>query len=119
MRHRKIGRKLNRNSSHRNSMFKNMVSSLIKYEFLRTTLPKAKELRIYFESIINIAIKKKKNSFNYLFSYIKDKSIIYKLINVIVPKFNDFIGGGYIQIFKCGFRKGDNAPMAYVKILKK
>ncbi len=119
MRHKKIGRKLNRNSSHRNSMFKNMLSSLIKYEFIKTTLPKAKELRSYFESILTIAILKKKDSFNYLFSYIRDKNIIYKLINIIVPKFNNFIGGGYIKILKCGFRKGDNAPMAYVEILKK
>ncbi len=117
MRHKKIGRKLNRNSSHRNSMFKNMLSSLIKYDVIKTTLAKAKELRSYIESIITFAIKKK--SFSYLFSYIRDKKILYKLINVIVPQFNNSLNGGYTKVLKCGFRRGDNAPMAYIKILKK
>ncbi len=118
MRHKKKGRKLNRNSSHRNLMFKNMVCSLIKYELIKTTLPKAKELRRYFETIISYVLKNK-NSFKFLFLYIKDKNIIYKLINVIAPKFVNFSCGGYVKILKCGYRNGDNAPMAYIKILDK
>ncbi len=118
MRHKKIGRKLNRNSSHRNLMFKNMVCSLIQYELIKTTLSKAKELRRYFEYFINIILTKKKN-WKFLFSYIKNKNIIYKLINVIVPKFINFSNGGYLKILKCGYRNGDNAPMAYIKIINK
>ncbi len=119
MRHKKIGRKLNRNSSHRNSMFKNMICSLIKYELIRTTLPKAKELRRYFEKIMCIVLSRKEKSFRFLFSYIKNKNIIYKLINTIIPKFINFTNGGYVKILKCGYRNGDSAPMAYVKILNR
>ncbi len=119
MRHKKIGRKLNRNSSHRSSMFKNMICSLIKYELICTTLPKAKELRRYFEKIMHVILLKKEKYFKFLFSYIRDKNIIYKLINIIKPKFTNFINGGYVKILKCGYRNGDNAPMAYVKILNR
>ncbi len=118
MRHKKKGRKLNRNSSHRNSMFMNMVCSLIKYECIKTTLSKAKELRSYFDFLINMVLIKKK-TFKFLFSYIKNKNIIYKLINIISPKFKNFSNGGYIKILKCGYRNGDSAPMAYVEIINK
>ncbi len=118
MRHKKKGRKLNRNSSHRNCMFKNMVNSLIVYERIKTTISKAKELRCYIESIISMILSKKKNSINFLFSYIRNKNIIYKLINIIIPRFMDS-NGGYVRILKCGFRNGDNAPMVYIDILNK
>ncbi len=119
MRHKKSGRKLNRNSSHRKCMFNNMISSLITYEIIKTTIYKAKELRSIFESIITKVMKKKKNFLNFLFFYIKNKNIIYKLVNDLIPRFINFSKGGYIKILKCGFRNGDKAPMAYIKILKK
>ncbi len=114
----KRNRKFNRNSSHRKSMFINMINSLVLYEVIKTTLLKAKELRSYIEYIIN---KSKINNFlnkRFLLSYIKNKSNVYKLLYIIGPKFINH-NGGYTRILKCGYRKGDNAPMAYIEILNR
>ncbi len=118
MRHKKIGRKFNRNSSHRKSMFKNMVISLINFEIIKTTLFKAKELRRIFEPLLNLS--KKNNLFNrrLLISKIGDKNIVNKLFFNLAPRFKNY-KGGYLRILKCGFRKGDCSPMAYVEILNK
>ncbi len=115
MRHKKKGRKLNRNSSHRKSMFRNMIISLIKHESIKTTLVKAKELRRYFEPLIAIAKKNTLHSRRLLISKIYDKKIVNKLIFNIIPKLIN-CKGGYIRILKYGFRKGDNALMAYVEL---
>ncbi len=117
MRHKKVGRKFNRNSSHRKSMFKNMLNAIIFYETIKTTLIKAKELVKKIDPLINLS--KKNNLFNrrYLITYIGNKNNVNKLLFNIAPRFlNRF--GGYTKLIKCGFRKGDNSPMAYVKILK-
>jgi len=90
MRHRKSGRQLNRNSSHRQAMFRNMASSLVRHEIIKTTLPKAKELR--------------------------DKEVVGKLFNELGPRYEER-PGGYTRIMKCGFRTGDNAPMAYIELV--
>ncbi len=118
MRHKNIGRKLNRNSSHRKAMFKNMIISLINFEIIKTTLFKAKELRRFFEPLLNLS--KKNNLFNRrkLISKIGNKSIVNKLFFVLAPRFKNY-EGGYIRILKCGFRKGDCSPMAYVEILNR
>ncbi len=117
MRHKKIGRKLNRNSSHRKSMFINMSNSLIKFEFIKTTLYKAKELRRYIEYYINIA--KKNNFFNkrVLFNNIRNKNNVNKLVDLIAPRFVNR-SGGYTRIIKCCFRSGDKSSMAYIEIIK-
>ncbi len=118
MRHKKIGRKLNRNSSHRKSMFKNMIISLINYEIIKTTLLKAKELRRIFEPLLNIS--KKNNLYNrrLLISRIGNNNVVDKLFFNLAPRFKNY-KGGYIRILKCGFRKGDCAPMAYIEILNR
>ncbi len=117
MRHKKKGRKLNRNSSHRKSMFKNMINSLIHYELIKTTLFKAKELRIFIEKIITRSKIHNLHNKRILFSIIRNKKNVNKLLYFIGPRFlKNF--GGYTKILKCGYRKGDNAPLAYIKILK-
>lgn len=116
MRHRKSGRKLNRNSSHRKAMFQNMTNSLLKHEIIRTTLPKAKELRGYAEPLITLAktdgVAQRRLAFNRL----RDKEIVGKLFTEIGPRFKAR-PGGYLRILKCGFRPGDNAPMAYIELV--
>lgn len=116
MRHLKIGRKLNRNSKHRKAMFRNMVTSLILHEIIKTTLPKAKELRRFIEPIINIAKIDSVANRRLIFSYIRNNNIINKIFTKISPNLIKY-NGGYTKILKCGFRNGDNAPIAYIKII--
>lgn len=116
MRHRKSGRSLGRNSSHRKAMYKNMAASLIRHETIRTTLPKAKELRRVVEPLITLAkqdgVARRRLAFNRL----RDKQSVGKLFNELGPRFKDR-PGGYLRILKIGFRSGDSAPMALVQLL--
>src|SRR6187402_2477483 len=116
MRHQKSGRKLNRTSSHREAMFKNMASSLIKHELIRTTLPKAKELRRVAEPLITIGKIDGVANRRLAMSRLRDKEAVGKLFVELGPRYQAR-PGGYLRILKCGFRAGDNAPMAYVELV--
>ena len=116
MRHRKSGRQLNRNSSHRTAMFKNMASSLVKHEVIKTTLPKAKELRRVIEPLITLAKQDSVANRRLAMARTADKEVVGKLFNELGPRY-DARPGGYTRILKCGFRAGDNAPMAYVELV--
>jgi large subunit ribosomal protein L17 len=116
MRHMKSGRKLNRTSSHREAMFKNMASSLIKHELIRTTLPKAKELRRVAEPLITLAKTDGVANRRLAFARLRDKQAVGKLFVELGPRYRER-PGGYLRILKCGFRPGDNAPMAYVELV--
>ena len=116
MRHQKSGRKLNRTSSHREAMFKNMASSLIKHEMIRTTLPKAKELRRVAEPLITLAKVDGVANRRLAFARMRDKEAVGKLFVELGPRYRER-PGGYLRILKCGFRPGDNAPMAYVELV--
>jgi large subunit ribosomal protein L17 len=116
MRHQKSGRKFNRTSSHREAMFRNMASSLFKQELIRTTLPKAKELRRVAEPLITLAKADGVANRRLAFSRLRDKEAVGKLFVDLGPRFRER-PGGYVRILKCGFRDGDNAPMAYVELL--
>ena len=116
MRHQKSGRKLNRTSSHREAMFKNMASSLFKHELIRTTLPKAKELRRVAEPLITLAKTDGVANRRLAFSRLRDKQAVGKLFVELGPRYRER-PGGYLRILKCGFRPGDNAPMAYVELV--
>ena len=116
MRHGKKHRKLNRTSSHRKAMFKNMVTSLLKHEIIRTTLPKAKELRGYAEPLITLARDSSVHNQRLAFSRLRDRDTVVKLFGEIGPRYSKR-NGGYTRILKCGFRKGDNAPMAYIELV--
>ncbi|MBK9131347.1 MAG: 50S ribosomal protein L17 [Gammaproteobacteria bacterium] len=116
MRHRKSGRKLNRNSSHRKAMYRNMAASLMQHEIIRTTLPKAKELRRVVEPLITYAKTDGATRRRLAFDRIRDRDMVAKLFNELGPRYKDR-PGGYLRILKCGFRPGDNAPMAYVELL--
>jgi large subunit ribosomal protein L17 len=116
MRHRKSGRQLNRNSSHRKAMFSNMASSLVKHEIIKTTVPKAKELRRVIEPLITLAKTDSVANRRLAFARTRDKEVVGKLFTEIGPRFADR-PGGYTRILKCGFRTGDNAPMAYIELL--
>ena len=116
MRHQKSGRKLNRTSSHREAMFKNMASSLIKHELIRTTLPKAKELRRVAEPLITLGKVDGVANRRLAFSRLRDKEAVGKLFVELGPRYKER-PGGYLRILKCGFRAGDNAPMAYVELV--
>ncbi|MEP7705901.1 50S ribosomal protein L17 [Paraglaciecola sp. 25GB23A] len=116
MRHRKSGRQLNRNSSHRQAMFKNMAGSLVKHELIKTTLPKAKELRRVIEPLITLAKQDSVANRRLAFARTGDKEVVGKLFNELGPRY-EARPGGYIRILKCGFRSGDNAPMAYVELV--
>lgn len=116
MRHMKSGRKLNRTSSHREAMFKNMASSLIKHELIRTTLPKAKELRRVAEPLITLAKVDGVANRRLAFARLRDKQAVGKLFMELGPRYRER-PGGYLRILKCGFRPGDNAPMAYVELV--
>ena len=116
MRHMKSGRKLNRTSSHREAMFKNMASSLIKHELIRTTLPKAKELRRVAEPLITLAKTDGVANRRLAFARLRDKQAVGKLFVELGPRYRER-PGGYLRILKCGFRPGDNAPMAYVELI--
>ena len=116
MRHMKSGRKLNRTSSHREAMFKNMASSLIKHELIRTTLPKAKELRRIAEPLITLSKVDGVANRRLAFARLRDKQAVGKLFVELGPRYRER-PGGYLRILKCGFRPGDNAPMAYVELV--
>ena len=116
MRHQKSGRKLNRTSSHREAMFKNMASSLFKHELIRTTLPKAKELRRIAEPLITLAKTDGVANRRLAFSRMRDKEAVGKLFVELGPRYRER-PGGYLRILKCGFRPGDTAPMAYVELV--
>ena len=116
MRHQKSGRKLNRTSSHRTAMFRNMASSLITHEVIKTTLPKAKELRRVAEPLITLAKVDGVANRRLAFSRLRDKAAVGKLFSELGPRFRAR-KGGYLRILKCGFRNGDAAPMAYVELV--
>ena len=116
MRHMKSGRKLNRTSAHREAMFKNMASSLFKHELIRTTLPKAKELRRVAEPLITLAKTDGVANRRLAFARLRDKQAVGKLFVELGPRYRER-PGGYLRILKCGFRDGDNAPMAYVELV--
>jgi large subunit ribosomal protein L17 len=116
MRHRKSGRKLNRNSSHRKAMFKNMMVSLFEHETIKTTVPKAKELRRFAEPMITLAKSDSVANRRLAFSRLRSKSAVGKLFTELGPHFKTR-PGGYVRILKYGFRKGDNAPMAIVQLV--
>lgn len=116
MRHRKSGRQLNRNSSHRKAMFQNMANSLFEHELIKTTLPKAKELRRIAEPLITLAKEDSVASRRLAFDRMRDKAMVGKLFSELAPRYKDR-PGGYLRIMKCGFRAGDAAPMAYVELV--
>jgi len=116
MRHRKSGRQLSRNSSHRKAMFRNMAVSLFDHELIKTTLPKAKELRRVVEPLITLAGEDSVAKRRLAFARLRDKKIIGKLFTILGPRYKSR-PGGYLRILKCGFRQGDKAPMAYVELV--
>ncbi len=116
MRHRHSGRQLNRNSSHRKAMFRNMAASLFRHEAIRTTLPKAKELRRVAEPLITLAKDDSVSRRRLAFSRLRDREVVTKLFNDLAPRYKDR-PGGYLRILKCGYRTGDKAPMAYVELV--
>ena len=116
MRHMKSGRKLNRTSSHREAMFKNMAASVIKHELIKTTLPKAKELRRVVEPLITLAKTDGVANRRLAFARLRDKVAVGKLFVELGPRYRER-KGGYLRLLKCGFRVGDNAPMAYVELV--
>jgi large subunit ribosomal protein L17 len=116
MRHLKSGRKFNRTSSHREAMYKNMTASLIKHELIRTTLPKAKDLRRVAEPLITLAKVDGVANRRLAFARLRDKQAVGKLFVDLGPRYRER-AGGYLRIIKCGNRVGDNAPMAYVELV--
>lgn len=116
MRHRQSGRKLNRNSSSRKAMFKNMSASLIEHELIKTTLPKAKELRRVAEPLITLAKQDSVANRRLAFARLRDRDAVTKLFNTLGPRYSER-PGGYLRILKCGFRPSDKAPMAYVELV--
>jgi len=116
MRHRKSGRQLNRNSSHRKAMFSNMANSLFQHEIIKTTLPKAKELRRVAEPLITMAKEDSVAKRRLAFSRLRDDAAVGKLFNELGPRYKER-AGGYTRIMKCGFRSGDAAPMAYIELV--
>ena len=116
MRHRKSGRHLSRTSAHRKAMFQNMAVSLFEHELIKTTLPKAKELRRVAEPLITLAKEDSVANRRLAFDRTRSKAIVGKLFNDLGPRYATR-QGGYLRILKCGFRAGDNAPMAYVELV--
>ena len=116
MRHLKSGRKLNRDSAHRKAMFRNMASSLIANEIIKTTVPKAKELRRVAEPLITLAKEDSVAHRRQAFNRLRDRDVVTKLFNELGPRYAER-PGGYLRILKCGFRPGDKAPMAYVELV--
>jgi len=128
MRHSKSGRKLNRNSSHRKAMFRNMANSLFEHEIIKTTVPKAKELRRVAEPLITLAKEDSVAHRRLAFDRMRDKATVGKLFDELGPRYVERPGGylgpryverpgGYLRIMKCGNRTGDKAPMAYVELI--
>lgn len=116
MRHRKSGRKFNRNSAHRQAMFRNMVVSLLEHEAIKTTLPKAKELRGFVEPLITLAKNDTVANRRLAFARTRSEAIVGKLFTDIGPRSKNR-PGGYVRVLKNGFRTGDKAPMAYVELV--
>lgn len=116
MRHRNIGRQLSRSSSHRKATLKNLTSALFRHEIIRTTLPKAKELRRVAEPMITMAKTDSLARRRLIFSRLRDRDMVTKLFNDLGPRFKAR-PGGYLRILKCGFRPGDCAPMAWVELM--
>ncbi len=116
MRHRNVGRHFGRTSSHRKAMFTNLSCALIEHELIRTTLPKAKELRRYVEPLITASKADSVTSRRYVFDRLRSKEAVGKLFTVLGPRYTER-PGGYLRILKCGFRPGDNAPMAIVELV--
>lgn len=116
MRHLKSGRKLNRDSAHRKAMFRNMATSLFENEIIKTTVPKAKELRKVAEPLITLAKEDSVAHRRQAFNRLRDREAVTKLFNELGPRYAER-PGGYLRIMKCGFRAGDNAPMAYVELV--
>jgi large subunit ribosomal protein L17 len=116
MRHRKSGRKFNRNSSHRKAMYRNMTASLVEHELIKTTLPKAKELRRVAEPLITLAKQDSVANRRQAFARLRSDEAVTKLFDELGPRFQER-PGGYLRVLKCGLRAGDNAPMAYVEVI--
>jgi large subunit ribosomal protein L17 len=116
MRHRQSGRQLNRNSSHRKAMYRNMAASLMQHEVIRTTVPRAKELRRVAEPLITMAKNDSASRRRLAFDRLRNRAVVTKLFNELGPRYKDR-PGGYLRILKCGFRPGDNAPMAIVELV--
>lgn len=116
MRHRKSGRKFNRTSAHRSAMFRNMVNSLVEHELIKTTLPKAKELRGFAEPLITLAKEDTVANRRLAFDRLRSKESVGKLFNELGPRYQAR-PGGYLRVLKAGYRAGDNAPMAYVELV--
>ena len=116
MRHKQSGRKLNRNSSHRKAMFRNMANSLMQHEMIKTTVHKAKELRRVAEPLITLAKNDSVSRRRIAFSRLRDRAVVTKLFNELGPRYKQR-PGGYLRIIKCGYRPGDSAPMAYVELV--
>ncbi|WP_313401544.1 50S ribosomal protein L17 [Stenotrophomonas sp.] len=116
MRHQKSGRKFSRTSAHREAMFKNMAASLFKHELIKTTLPKAKELRRVAEPLITLAKVDSVANRRLAFARLRDKEAVGNLFTILGPRYAGR-PGGYLRLLKCGFRAGDNAPMAYVELV--
>lgn len=118
MRHRHSGRKLNRTSSHRKAMMSNLAVSLFRHEFIKTTLSKAKDLRQVAEPLITLSKKDTVANRRRAFAKLRDKDVVGKLFVELGPRYQTR-PGGYMRILKCGFRSGDNAPMAYVELVER
>ncbi len=116
MRHRKSGRHLNRTSAHRKAMFRNMAASLFEHELIKTTVPKAKELRRVVEPLITLAGKDSVANRRLAFSRLRDKAAVGKLFSELGPRYLER-PGGYVRLLKCGYRVGDKAPMAFVELV--
>ncbi|MCF6218456.1 MAG: 50S ribosomal protein L17 [Gammaproteobacteria bacterium] len=116
MRHRNIGRQLSRNSSHRKAMLRNMSASLLEHELIKTTVPKAKEVRRVIEPLLTMAKVDNVANRRRAFSVLRDKELVRKLFDVLGPRYVER-PGGYLRIMKCGYRSGDTAPMAYLELV--
>ena len=116
MRHRQSGRQLNRNSSHRSAMFRNMTASLVEHELIKTTLPKAKELRSFAEPLITLSKQDNVANRRLAFDRLRNKETVAKLFTDLGPRYQER-PGGYTRILKCGYRAGDKAPMAYIELV--
>lgn len=118
MRHRESGRKLNRNSSHRCALFRNMTVSLVRHETIKTTVPKAKELRRVAEPLVTLAKTDSVARRRLAYARLRDRGAVTKLFNELGPRYRDR-PGGYLRILKCGYRVGDKAPMAIVELVSR
>lgn len=116
MRHRKVSRRFGRTSSHRKAMFSNLMKSLIQHEVIKTTLPKAKDFRRYIEPMITLSKTDSVANRRQAFACLRDENIVYKLFHELGPRYQQR-PGGYVRVLKCGFRKGDCAPMAIVEFV--